>query len=157
MSQKEKEKVQAQQPAWRSPPPLANAKKRVSCCPPASIGKNVPTNGLLNFLRGKDAANGMPVVELTRPSSCHAVHKGTGLLSSMGENGLTNGMCCIGYGLGGIALAHSDGLGGIALAHSDGLGGIALAHSDGMKWMAGAVAWNGLVFVASAIILSKKL
>eukprot|EP00978_Attheya_sp_CCMP212_P035324 scaffold153072_cov50-Attheya_sp.AAC.2 len=119
------------------------AKKRVSCCPPAIIGKNVPTNGLLNFLRGKDTANGMPVVELTCPSSCHAAHKGTGFLSSMGENGLTNGMCCIGDGLG--------GLGGIALAHSDGM----KCFSDGMKWMAGAVAWNGLV-VASAIILSKK-
>jgi hypothetical protein len=42
------------------------------------------------------AAWSAPTLSPTQPSTCYAFHKGTGPLSTLGENGLTNGLCYVG-------------------------------------------------------------
>jgi hypothetical protein len=164
LSQKEKAQAEAQQAAWRSPPSLANAKKLAACCPPAmmGMGENIPTNGLLNFLGGKDATNDVPIAALglARPSTCHAFHQGTGLLSTIGENGLTNGLCCIGDGMESQGKHVSMGIESHGKHVSMGIesAGKSLESAGtkfGMALVAAFVA-NSIGLIAAAIISSKK-
>jgi hypothetical protein len=133
-------KAQQDQAAWSAPPLLANTKntkKFVSCCPPPLMGMNEssPTNWLLHNLSCEDPTNNMPLAASgpTRPSTCHAFHKGTGTLSTLGENGLTNGLCCVGDGMEAHGKHVSKGL-----------------ESLGNRFVAASVV------VAAAFILSQK-
>ena len=87
------------------------------------------------------------------PSSVHVVHNRKGGFSTFGENGLINGLCCVGDGL-------QTGLGGVAGGMERGLSehgkGVAAGLSEHGKHTAIGMGFLACALVVSAVI-NKKL